>query len=251
MKVDIISDIHLENNITINISGILPLESTTLIIAGDITRVETHWLQLKAFLKSASKHYQKIIYVLGNHEFYALNKTLTTKEIKEKFYKLENKIPQLIILESDSIILEKEKVVIFGSILFSMLLNKRELNIPINLTENSHTRPINYDQWNNIHNMALKALDNAIAFSKSIGYRLIVVTHYAPVFKEALAPKYYGHSNNDLYCTDLRGYFPFVDCWIFGHTGYNCDLKIDNCRVLSNQYTTKHGPVYNKHHYEI
>ena len=78
----------------------------------------------------------------------------------------------------------------------------------------------------------------------------MVISHYSPVVNESLDPKYHNLHNqykNFMYCTDLSKYFcDGILAWVFGHTGYNCDINKNGTRIVSNQYRVKSGPKYNK-----
>ncbi len=101
------------------------------------------------------------------------------------------------------------------------------------------------------HYTSRKSLESAILLSKDLDYKLTVITHYSPVINESLDPKYHGKNKNDLYCTDMSKYFGSVETWIFGHTGFNCDISRNGCRILSNQQDVKTGTAYKKEAFSV
>ncbi len=247
LQVDIISDIHFEKDDIRDISSLLPCKSNILIVAGDVTRIASNWTDLVSFIAVAAQNYEHIIYVIGNHELYVADVKISSTYLITQLRLLEKKFKQLIVLNSETVTFEAEKVVIYGDIFMSHVKD-RELNIPISVNGKQFITP---KEWNKMHHKAKEGLETVIEYCENNNYRLIVVCHYSPVFNESLDPKYYYHANNDLYCTDLSQYFPYVSSWIFGHTGYNCDVEIDGCRILSNQYRTKTGVQYIKNSFDV
>jgi predicted phosphodiesterase len=64
MNITLLSDLHLEFN-----NPVQPGEGEVLVLAGDITTVDTVKKDA-AFFKSASDNYDLVIYIPGNHEYY-------------------------------------------------------------------------------------------------------------------------------------------------------------------------------------
>ena len=64
MNISLLSDLHLEFD-----NPITPGEGEVLVLAGDITTVET-LKKDKAFFKSAADNYDLVVYIPGNHEYY-------------------------------------------------------------------------------------------------------------------------------------------------------------------------------------
>lgn len=75
-----ISDIHLEHNSCFELNF---NKEAVLLIAGDLS----NGIEGIDFLKKASKNFKKVIYVLGNHEYYNNSLEDLPNRIKKKFIK--------------------------------------------------------------------------------------------------------------------------------------------------------------------
>lgn len=254
--VDILSDIHLENvskeingpgpspgaegspSGGIKLSSFLPCTSPVLILAGDVTRVYDMYQLFVSFIAVACDRYETVYYVAGNHEFYN-NKGVSMTDIGEQIKKLGKTHHNFHFLERQHIILPQYKVVLYGATLWSempSIATELVKSIPVFISDK---KQIDVDGWNGLHQESLRELEKAIKVAKGEGFRLIVVTHYAPLVKEVLHPKYHGSIKNVLYCTDLSHYLPHVATWVYAHTGSNCDLMAPvgaETRIISNQY---------------
>jgi hypothetical protein len=233
---DVISDIHLEEvafRSFTDVLNILPRTAPMLIIAGDVASADS-WEKTVAFLGVCCAHYSLVIYVIGNHEYYSATGTITMKGVLTRIRGLETVFGNLKVLENESYVLQHLKIVIFGATMWSDVDPKIfPTTIPIFTSERRH---ITFDEWKVAHYTARLALRNAILLAEQLKYRLVVVTHYAPLIKETLEPKYHGDPKNGMYCTDLSSYFSGIDMWIYGHTGFNATILRGKTFITSNQY---------------
>lgn len=248
MDFDVISDIHIEINDLANAISLIPKTSPILLIGGDITQATTNWDTLVAFLSVCCTSYMKVIYVLGNHEYYCNGAVKSSMQsIYSRIKSLESIFRNLAILEKEHIVFEKEQLIVFGATFWSAALeSKFPSTYPIFSWVENHFKNITHSEWMELHYSSRVALERAIHLAKLLNYKLLVFTHFSPLVEEALDPKYHTKANNDLYCTDMDKYFHEVDFWIFGHSGYNCDVTKKRCRIFSNQSKTTSGPKYIK-----
>ncbi len=134
MLFDIISDAHADKLGVDKMVDLLPRMSKTLIIAGDICShySSTNWTIMTAFLSVCCSFYDRVIYVIGNHELY-----VHTQIEKSDFQSIWSSITDLMkilknlyVLNNQCMILGEEKLVIFGATMFS---NAIESSFPTNL----------------------------------------------------------------------------------------------------------------------
>lgn len=257
MQFDLISDVHIDDK-NLNdafLKSVIPCKSKILIIAGDVSRTtDESWPKYVSFLAVCCSRYDMVYYVLGNQEYYCINPSqiISMDVIFRKIVDLEKIYGNLKILNNEVDILDKYKLVIFGSTFWSEVEEKYfPSNIPIYKFSDAYliNKNITYEEWMSLYFESRVALQKAIDISKYLGYKLLVVTHYSPVFNEALNPKYFGDKKNMLYCSDLSKYFDSVDVWVFGHTGWNCDIKkytsdVKTIRLVTNQYEIKSGKKF-------
>jgi len=130
LSFQIVSDLHIEyrnNNVPNPLDYIKPV-SKILVLAGDIGSIYK-FDQLKGFLKKLCVHFEYVLYVPGNHEFYLQhdcedNIPQTFEFLLNKLNSLEKDIDNLYILNRKSIVLNN--ICISGCTLWT----KSEVKIP-------------------------------------------------------------------------------------------------------------------------
>lgn len=251
MNFTIISDIHLNETNNPDWNTIIKDSNEILILAGDIGRIEEPYLI--PFLDKLCKesHFHKIIYVLGNHEYYT-KIGIPFNQLFIKFYSETEKYrPKFVILDNEYIDISKPRprlladadstnLRIFGTTLWSQVPNFYAITLPI-VTENGTN--VNYNWFSKKHFDALCSLDYIIEKSQKDKKRLIVVSHYSPTFGEnqnlTLKPDHYSSPYRFAYCSELKDYLSKnkVYTWIYGHTHVDVDfLTVGDTRLVTNQY---------------
>lgn len=250
---DIISDIHLErfNNDSLpDLKQILSCKSQYLAVVGDICKLY-QWPKVVWFFDFCSKHYKRVFYVLGNHEFYINNRYAefninTIEDLKYKVILITKLYPNVHILDNSAVVIDNN--IFFGTTLWSKIYNQpNDKLITYKMRYTQYKCGIKVKTWNKMHYEACDALSDAIEYAKIYKLNLYVLSHYAPTYYNTIDPKYMHDSINYLYCTELSVLFSSnIKCWIFGHTGHNCDYYLYGTRVVSNQYLVESGNKYNK-----
>lgn len=225
----IASDLHIEykSDKTPDMNDYIIPKAKYIILAGDIGSLYKY-NQLKEFLTQICNNFEKVIYVLGNHEFYTQNgyDKLHIKQLYMRIQNLEESIDNLYILNRKFIIIDN--VCIAGCTLWS----KPEVKIPRYIVRINNIT--NRSFYNN-HMEDLKFLKHITNVCKQNNYKLLVVTHYIPSY--SLMPD---NRKNDklasLYANNLDELCqtPIVS-WVCGHIHHNFDMKIGSVRVVSNQ----------------
>lgn len=250
----LVSDIHLEF-----CKGKFPRIdriSSILILAGDIgviSDVESY-NTLLGFIRQCCNRWEKVIYVLGNHEYYQCNDMLTTfNKFKENTRELSN----FYLLDDNYLIIND--IVIYGFTGWTIPTAKIRLysrnlcdfdEIKIN---NSN---LTLDQMSTLgRNGIIKfkefidKINNNIIECKAI----IVVTHFPPIREQTSDPKYIGDNLNDyfswknlLVSEDIR--CDKIKIWCSGHTHWSYDFIKGNIRFIGNQFGYKFENLkhYNK-----
>ncbi len=86
------------------------------------------------------------------------------------------------------------------------------------------------------HNKTLEALENGIYDEKRIDRPTIVMTHHAPLNK-SIAPQWAGNPLNGAFASDLTEQVlrhGNIKYWLHGHTHNSFDYMVDQCRVICN-----------------
>ena len=238
MKVQILSDIHLEFyhacQIFPHIGG-----GDILILAGDILCArhlkKNGFLKdvYMRFLKDCSDNYTHVLYVLGNHEHYNFNYEGTHKTIAEY-------------LPSNFHLLENETVAIGNwNFLCATLWTDFRNENPLEMMEakcimNDYKtirvtpkyRKLNPDDTLAFHKESKQYLLNQL---QNLKENVFVISHHAPSY-QSVAPEYKMNANG-AYCSDLDNLIlehPQIKYWVHGHTHTFFDYKIGDCRVICN-----------------
>ena len=234
-KFQIISDIHVENNVSIS-EVIEPADDTILIIAGDLGRIEDE--KYKITLQWLCSQFKRVILVPGNHEYYSSDPTVSYNEITNKMYMLKTKFGNLDVLMNNYIIIEG--ILIFGSTLWSYCPYQYYKQLPI---YNGENKLIDCEEYNQLYNDARKSLELALGYAHRYEFDVIVITHYAPTFKGTFDQKYNNDIKNFMYASSCEAILDndIIKWWIYGHTGFNGDQS----KLVTNQ-VNKDGYKKNK-----
>jgi hypothetical protein len=78
-------------------------------------------------------------------------------------------------------------------------------------------------------------LKSELQQAKEAGERVVVLTHHAPIMKSC-HPRYYGQQINCAFATPLEHLItdPPVAAWLYGHTHYCSEVRVNGVRVISN-----------------
>lgn len=234
------SDLHLEfSEFTESKLWDFPKDSSNkyyLALLGDIGYPKS--TRLKNFLTKVSTIYDKIFYIIGNHEYYQPDTSYS--ECKKILQSLCDKY-NIILLDNEVHIDGEYKFI--GTTLWS--------NIPDNLTfymknmindyrmilDDNHY-PIVVDDTNKWNHDAVKFIERELDHN----YKCIVLTHHAPLFsnkdKEQYTAdkKYLMGPNNYAFHNDLEYLInkPII-AWLYGHTHYVSKFKLNGVIIATNQ----------------
>ena len=240
MKIRVVSDIHLEfgNFIVPSCDGD---KDTVLILAGDIGTSNTIPL-ITNFLKIVSEQFFKVIYIMGNHEYYHGVIGESFGDIKKEMVELKN----VHVVDNQTVLIDE--VAFICSTLWTSFDNGNPLTMMkaesfmsdyriIGIIENNRfgSRGVKTNDILEIYNSSKKFIFNEIEFHKSSERQVVVVSHHSPSFM-SVPSEYKGDSLNGAYCSNLD-YEIFdakPDLWIHGHTHTSFDYMIEGTRVICN-----------------
>lgn len=236
MKVHLLSDVHTEffrsGSGNIKDRLLLPLvrPADVLVLAGDIGTGRHNVLQVLNFF---SQHYANVIYVLGNHEFYADKLTLNAYDQDEFVKKLPPNVNYM-----------NPGVQIIGDVTFiggTLFTNFHENPI----IEHAALRGINdFRRANGITVQAYKDLYYQhsqyfkLMYENRTTEKVVFVSHFLPDVSLA-HPRWKDDVGSNLlnhyYGGDLGNWIASLDnaTWMFGHTHDARDELIGSTRCLA------------------
>ncbi len=204
MKFRILSDIHLEQRNDIK-NPLIGLEKCDyLILAGDITNF-VNIRKIEIFIKEIENDYDKIFYILGNHEYYQKPGNVDANNVISVYRKLEEKCNKLIVLENQWY--DLGKIRIFGATLWSNITREGEKTL-------NDKRTVSRTWVISKHNESKKIIE-----SLDPNIEHLIVTHHLPSFK--LIDEKYIHETdmNSGFASDCEYLFEkHIKYWVYGHT---------------------------------
>jgi predicted phosphodiesterase len=244
LKIQIISDVHLERNVGLTFADVVSTKACAdvLVLAGDIGCPQHE--SYRSFLTEARKHFAHVIVVAGNHEYRTcLSKTM--KEVDDIITQTCADVGGSMTYLQNGGTLCIGDVNFIGATLWSHVpVNKvgEEGVQVINDTYFANLRideqtPMTVETGNALFNQHLYNIAQGTRFGIKNKKKNVVITHHAPIidgaFKDPLQlPKNY------LYGTDLSAYigFSFMHTWVYGHTHWNSLNNVNGTMCMCNQY---------------
>lgn len=232
----IMSDLHLETlDETQSVLSFITPKASVLILAGDIGRIHKYE-QLETFLKEICKHFEIVLYVLGNHEYYKVDNVpvKTMDELLEDVHKIKLGIPNLYILNRTSVIIDD--VCIAGCTLWS----QATVEVPqfiVRIPE------MNTFKYNAMFKQDLTYLESMVELCKARKLKLLVVTHHCPSY---LVGRKTRDKYQSLYVSNLDYLLDSsrVNTWVCGHVHRNFDFRTKNgTRLVCNQKGKPHDKL--------
>lgn len=256
MKLNILNDIHLEFDQGPNFA--LP-GGDVLLLAGDVAcaaylrpnrtdkLARKHSKVAKAFFHDQCAKYNKVFYIMGNHEHYSHIFDYTAEVLRE-FLMGTN----VTLLDNEFADLNDEWQ-IFGATLwtdynnqdwFAMHAAKDKMNDHHIIKKIKPVagpygdflgRFLPVDAYAE-HNRTVGIIDTELYDMDRIDRPTIVMTHHAPTF-QSIHPRFNGDILNYAYATDLSELIlrhQNIKYWLHGHMHDNWDYMVGECRVLCN-----------------
>jgi len=235
VKIYFLSDLHIDynemskDNYDILFKNIE--QNNYLIIAGDLCEIRND-IKIHEFFDYTTKLFKKIIYIAGNHEYY--NNTLDDNIIRDQI-KMYNNVT---FLQNDFIEFEEDKIVIYGTTLWTGTSNNILLDFYVRDTmtdykciyqKNYNKIPVTRQQMINLHeNMFYKLYNFLEDIDEDNNYIKIIVTHHVPSYN-LISEEYINDNCLSGYATNLNEKLKKInfDYWICGHTHKSKEYELD------------------------
>ena len=237
MKLKVLSDLHLEHCVACQVYPVG--EGDVLVLAGDIFcakhfKTDGYIHQVyDRFLSDCSKNYNKVLYVLGNHEFYGYNYEGAKKKLKE------NLPDNFHLLDNDTITINNWNFI--GFTLWTDFRNENALEMmdaaqcmnDYKVIRIGHNyRKLNPNDTLDFHKESKNYLLNQL---QTLTENVFVISHHAPSYQSI--PQEYKKNPNGAYCSNLDDVIvnhPQIKYWVHGHTHNAFNYMIEDCRVICN-----------------
>jgi hypothetical protein len=228
MKIQYISDIHLEFETNPKFDKIVVPNAPYLALCGDIGHPSSE--TFKQFIEYCSKGWTHVFYVTGNHDYY--NKIHTRWKYKQpkSMEQIENDIEELFknytnvhFLQKKSFQIPNSDYVILGCTLWTYIQKKDFVSAHYALNDFSYI--YNKERRFTVEDLVELHVDHAnwilqsLKYLESIQKKAIVLTHHLPT-SLIINSKYIGHPKNYLYYSELTEQLnsPALKAWICGHS---------------------------------
>jgi predicted phosphohydrolase len=228
MKVDYISDLHLERipieehqveaNLLLETSD---KDSNILILAGDIINI--HELHSSVFINTLCEEYEYVLFVPGNHEYYNISiKSLPSKQLPNNFIFLNNAR------------FEYNNISFFGTTLWSDTSEYLETTIEerlkrIRLYDFRVIEGLDLKVYRELYTNSVKSLKK----EKNVD---VVITHHSPCYL-SIPYAYTTHPLNMFFASHLLEQLDELPkVWVHGHIHTMVNYKYKDTRVISNPY---------------
>jgi Icc-related predicted phosphoesterase len=237
MRIRVLSDMHLEHCVACQVYPVG--EGDVLILAGDIlcakhlkTDGYIHAVYSR-FLEDCSRNYEKVLYVLGNHEYYQYNYEGAKRKIKE------NLPDNFCLLDDDTVSIGDWDFVGFtlwtdfrGENALEMMEAECNMNDYKVIRIGPKYRKLNANDTFGFHRKSRAYLLDQLGTLRD---NVFVISHHAPSYRSV--PHEFRNQANGAFCSDLDQLIidqPQIKYWVHGHVHRAWNYTIEQCRVVCN-----------------
>ena len=254
MNIQYISDIHLERGKGKEIKSRLPVLAPILVLAGDIGNPSSH--VYRTFIQHCSEDFDHVSLITGNHEYYTDKETVTITGIDELIQQYCSQFKNVHFLQNNSVVIND--IIFYGCTMWSYIPYVHEAMVSFAM--NDYTKiytevgqKLTVDTQNDIH---LRMVEKLVSFlDNHMKDKVVVITHHCPlltddtVYVKRKLSNNKSHDNLDFaYCNEFDDIFDEYNnliVWIYGHTHRPCNIKRNQCRIVSNPHGYPSEHLYN------
>lgn len=235
MRLWIFSDLHVEFCPDWHLPA--PADFDLIIAAGDIHSPASSGIRWLAEIANG----KPVIYVSGNHEWYAVRRDFTVADEGRRAAELAAELGVHWLMDGE---VEVDGVrflgttlwtdyALYGSVAGAMQLAERGLNDHRYIFPDASMTPLTAQGAQAWHLQSLDWLTEKL--SAPSPQPTVVVTHHLP-HRGSIDPAYAGSPLNPAFCSDLS---PLIEelgpaLWVHGHTHASCNYQVGSTRALCN-----------------
>lgn len=254
VKLQIVSDVHRDAWPTGSGGGpVIERLAPTLVVLGDVAPIGS--TAFVDFFDDVCRVFERVYFVPGNHEYYG-DEDKASLQLALHTLIAERWPARLHLLDCTTCDDWAPGYRLLGCTLWSHVHHdhRRAVERCVRDYECIHATtgvPATVADTNAWHAHDVAWLRCALQQCANDGRRAIVLTHYSPLARGTLQPRFEhsrdprAQSLNDAFCTDLRAllleFGPHT--WAFGHTHWCCTLRVGPTRVVSEPMGYPHENV--------
>jgi predicted phosphodiesterase len=234
MKIQVISDIHLEfhDSIPEILLDETFVKAPYLFLLGDIAIPKKHTTKWMKFMMHMASKYTKVFYLIGNHESYGYSIEKTASFIKDQLKLLDN----VFYLEA-GVTYELEDYTVVGCTLWTDIdLGTALLMNDINNIKTNDYKRLPVEKLKEWHQHDKTWLETILSSDKEKISKIIVATHHMPSMK-LIHPRFQSPSDMKYargFASPLDHLVKHANIWLFGHTHAYTDMMLENTRCYCN-----------------
>ena len=242
LRIQLASDIHLEQNPGLTFADVITPVADVLVLAGDIGCPAHH--SYADFIKAASRAFKHVVLITGNHE-YRTCAPHTMEDTDAHIAALCRPLGNVHYLANGANVtigdLNFIGATLWSNVPIDQFTSEQQahMNATWQVVSRAPGVPWTPAEGNRVHAEHLAAIERAVNAGCAQNKKNVIVTHHAPLlngpFKRDDFPR------NTLYATDLTNAFlpQYMSAWLFGHTHFNYMSVHNGVFVASNQYGAK------------
>ena len=242
MKFRLLSDLHLEFEKRVVDYTPIPLKddkTTVLILAGDIAL----GIDADPFIQKMCKRFYKVVYCLGNHEFYYNEYNKTRKRWNDR-----PGMPGNFIFLDDHVAVIDDEVRLVGGTLWTDFDNNNYFakSLAAQGMNDFHCAKFKVKENGKYFTRRLHPNDTILAHKQTLFFitetlripfdgPTVVITHHLP-HPLCVAQEFRTNQLNPAYVTNLDAVIEGneIAVWVHGHTHRNVDVEVHGTRILCN-----------------
>lgn len=238
MKIQLMSDLHIEFRPGQKSLGYINPEADVVVIAGDACDY-TNSPRLLSMLRSSDLAGKEVYYVPGNHEFYRAPSTAhTLQSLQETFGGLKELGVRVAYLDSFKTRLrasEGSPVRFVLATLWSDLSNPMDA-LAAGCLNDFRVPGLTIDWYNEQHQLHKAFIKAQLEAAAKAGGKTVVVTHHCPSHLST-PERFKGDSLGPCFVSDLTGLMHGAEApvlWMHGHTHHAFDYAVGGTRIVCN-----------------
>ncbi|MGE4530124.1 MAG: metallophosphoesterase [Acidithiobacillus sp.] len=232
MRIAYASDLHLEFNTPVTLTGLATVD--VLILAGDVDTMPECYTELLRKLRLV--YAGQILFVLGNHEYYHG----LFPDDRQKYREAIAHDPQAFLLENESLVINGVRFL--GTTFWTDFARSTQMRAcqrlmsDFEVISDADFTSITPEAILKVHQDSIVWLEEQFTKHPHAG-PTVVITHHAPSFKSQ-HPRFAGSPITGGFCSDqedsMQRWAP--DLWIHGHVHDAQDYYVGKTRVLCNPW---------------